>query len=362
MIDISAAASDAFARTRYLLWERRSFARWWRYALLSFLSGGNGGFNFRIPGGQSFDLKKKVSLFGLGLATASLGQFDTKFIPAIIIALLALLFLAIFFGWLSSCSQFVLLESVIYDRHELSEPFGRLKGKGTGLFFWTMLVALGFIAPAVFIGGGAAALTSASHNPLLTLPTTLAVFSLLGLLALTLCLLFSLTHHFVLPIAYRQRVGINAAWGLVSGTLGRHKIGALLFVLALVAVSLACLLCIACGVLLLGGISLLAGGVLLGVPGYLLYQAHIPAGAGLCAVAFALLFAGVCLFTLLLVQTPFSIFSRCFGIYVMQQMLPEFGLLPLGGRPEKLPEESVPSDEPRPLGSLLDDSWQRPEF
>lgn len=55
--------------------------------------------------------------------------------------------------------------------------------------------------------------------------------------------------------------------------------------------------------------------------------------------------------------------ARCFGLYIMRQMMPKFGLLPLGGRPPQVaPEDPIPSSEPQPLGSLPEDSWQRSEL
>ncbi|MBS2036505.1 hypothetical protein JST97_16050 [bacterium] len=362
MMDIPAAAGHAFARTQYLLWERRSFSRWWRYALLSFLTGGSGGFNFKVPAGQSIDFKKKFGVLGLALATASLAEFDTRLVPLILVAGLGIIFLGIFFGWLSSCAQFVLLESVVYDRHVLGESFGRLKGKGTGLFLWTVVVSLVFLLPVGAVGFGAALLASASDNPLLNLPVTMGAISLIGLLILSLCVLFSLTHHFVIPVAYRQKVGVQSGWGLVAGSLGRQKWGVLLFLLALIALSLVFMLTLGCALMLSCGIALVGGGLVLSIPAYLLYQAHMELGLALCVGLLGLLLMGTFLVTLLAVQTPFSVFSRCFGIYAMQQMLPEFGLLPLGGRPDKIAEEPIPSEEPQPLGSLTEDSWQASEL
>jgi hypothetical protein len=362
MLDIPRAASDAFARTKYLLWERRSFARWWRYALLCFLSGGNGGFSFKSPGGQGIDFKKKFGMVGLCLATASLGNLDSKLIPLFLGIFLAVMFLVIIFAWLSSCAQYVLLESIVYDRHVLGESFGRLKGKGTGLFFWSLLVGLGFGVPLLVVGGATATVTSMSDNPVLSVPVALAGMSIIGILIMTLCVLFSLTHHFVIPVAYRQRVGLNSAWSLVGQTLRARKMDACLFLLALVALGIVTFLGLAAGVLVVCGGALIAGCLLLAVPAIALYQAHLSAGLGFCGILLGLLLLGTFLVTLLCLQTPFTVFSRCFGVYVMQQLMPQFGLLPLGGRPEMVREEPVLSEEPQPMGALLEDSWESPEF
>jgi hypothetical protein len=46
----------------------------------------------------------------------------------------------------------------------------------------------------------------------------------------------------------------------------------------------------------------------------------------------------------------------------MQQLMPEFGLLPLGGRPEQVVEDEIVPEEPHPPGALPEDAWERPEL
>jgi len=113
---------------------------------------------------------------------------------------------------------------------------------------------------------------------------------------------------------------------------------------------------------LVTGVVGLVSGLLLAMPAFFLYQAHMTAPAVLCGVLFAMVLFGTLFFSSLSFQTPVTVLTRCFGIYIMQQLMPEQGLLPLGGRPEQIQEDPILREEPQPLGALPEDSWQRPEL
>jgi hypothetical protein len=366
MLDISAALSDAYKRTRYLIWERRSFGRWWRYALLSALTsgGGGGGFNFRVPLQLLQASKKETAMVGLALSTCALGDLDAGLVPLILGVGIGLFLFALFFAWLSSCAQFVMIESIVYDRHVLGESFGRLKGNGTGFFFWTILVTLLCLIPMglVIIGAVGSGFAVAQSAPGLIVLISMAALAVVAVMAIAMCAFFALTTQFVVPVAYRQRIGLNPAWSLVWQTLSQRKGDTCLFLLVLMGVAMAGAFGVMMGVMLVGGVVALVSGLLLGMPAFFLYQQHMVAPAVLCGVLFGLIvFSGIVL-TSLSFQTPLTVFTRCFGIYIMQQLMPEMGLLPLGGRPEQIQEDPILSEDPQPLGALPEDSWQRPEF
>lgn len=368
MLDISAALNDAYKRTKYLLWERRSFGRWWRFALLGMLTGGGGGgggFNLRVPLQLLQASKKETAMLGLVLATGAVGDFDTALLPIILAFSLGIFALAIFFAWLSNCAQFVLVESIVYDRHVLGEPFGRLKSNGTGLFLWSFLVGLACMIPAgaVIAGGVGMGVMAGENAPgamLMIGLAALAVLSVLGLGALTL---FVLTTQFVVPVAYRQRLGISAAWSLVWQTLRQRKADTFLFLLVLMGVAMAGAFGVMMTVMLVTGLMAVVSGVVLGLPAFFLYQQQMVAPAIVCGVLFTLVVLGSMFVSSVALQTPLTVLTRCFGIYIMQQMMPDFGLLPLGGVPEPVElEDPILRQEPQPLGALQEDSWQRSEF
>lgn len=368
MLDISAALNDAYKRTKYLLWERRSFGRWWRFALLGMLTGGGGGgggFNFRVPMQLLQASKKETAMLGLVLATGAVADFDTAMLPLILGFALGVFLLAIFFAWLSNCAQFVLVESIVYDRHVLAEPFSRLKSNGTGLFIWTLLVGLACMLPAggVIAGGVGVGVLAGEDSPGALLAVGLSALALLAVLGLAICVLFALTTHFVVPVAYRQRLGISSAWSLVWQTLRQRKGDTCLFLLVLMGVAMAGAFGVMMGVMLVGGLVAVVSGIVLGLPAFFLYQQQMTAPAILCGVLFALVLLSSLFVSSLFFQTPLTVLTRCFGMYIMQQLMPEFGLLPLGGIAEQAREEDpILSHEPQPLGALAEDSWQRPEI
>ncbi|MBX3169513.1 MAG: hypothetical protein KF760_19080 [Candidatus Eremiobacteraeota bacterium] len=367
MLDISAALNDAYKRTKYLLWERRSFGRWWRFALLSMLTGGGGGggFNFRLPLQLLQANKKETAMLGMVLATGAVGDFDTAMLPFFIGFAVGIFAFAIFFVWLSNCAQFVLVESIVYDRHVLGEPFGRLKSSGTGLFLWTFLVGLACMIPAggVIAGGIGVGYMAGGDSPGTVLMIGLSTLALLAVLGLGICTLFALTTQLVVPVAYRQRLGISSAWSLVWQTLRQRKADTCLFLLVLVGVAMAGAFGVMMGIMLVTGLVAMVSGIVLGLPAFFLYQQQMAVPAVICAVLFGVVVLGALFVSSLAFQTPLTVLTRCFGMYIMQQMMPEFGLLPLGGIPEQAQaEEPILSHEPQPLGAVPQDSWQRPEF
>lgn len=368
MLDISAALSDAYTRTKYLLWERRSFARWWRYALLSTLtggSGGGGGFNFRIPAQLIQANKKETAMLGMALACGAVGDFDTALIPLIVGLVVGALLIGVFFAWLSSIAQFVLIENIVYDRQVLAEPFGRLKSNGTGLFIWTLLVSLACLIPmgVVIAGGVGMGVMAGDNSPGPILMVIFACLAVLLVMGLAMGTFFALTNHFVVPISYRQRLGISSAWSLVWQTVRQRKADTFLFLICMVGLAMAGAFGVVMGVMMVTGLVAVISGILLGMPAFFLYQAQMTVPAALCGILFVLVLCGTLFLSGLAFQTPLTVMARCFGLYIMQQMMPEFGLLPLGGRPEQVAqEEPILNTEPQPLGALQEDSWQRPEF
>jgi len=371
MLDINAALTDAFKRTRYLVWERRSWSRWWRYSLLSALTGGGGGGKIQMPvGGLGEEKKKSTAMLGMLLATSALSTSDTGFIGVMVAVIAIVLVLGLFFAWLSSCAQFILLENIVYDRHSLLEPLGRLKGRGLSLLLFTLAVVLAILVPyGLTVTGGAVVFGVAVPNPennvaaiILGILTLLA--SLLGML-LVLGAILATTNNLVVPVMYRQQVSPTAGWGLLWPGLRQRKLDWFLILLCQLGLSLGGSMAVLFALL---AIALVAGLILLvicGIPAFLCFSQGLKAPALLIAIAAGALLLILILGSSFLLQMPVTIMARCFGVYALQQIMPEFGLLPLGGRPlDPISELPTPSEEPAPLGSVPDhqEEWKRPEF
>ena len=370
MLDFNSAVSNGYKRTRYLVWEKRSWARWWRYSLLSTMTGsggGGGGGGFNVPTASPHDAKRKTAMLGVILATGALGQVDMASMALVLGVVLAGMMMLLFFVWLSNCAQFVFIENLVYDRHMLLEPLGRLKGQGTSLFLFSLSILFGLLVPfAVVVAVGAGLMVWMRESiPLLVVGGLLMLGALLTVICLLVAIL-STTTQLVVPVSYRQRTNVSDGWSLLWPTLKSHKLDWFLFLLCQIGLTMAGGLVTIFALLAVALVAGLVFGLILGLPAFLCYTsgAHIP--AMVLGFGFLLLFLLTLMLSGFLMQMPIGVFVRCFSIYIMQQLTPEFGLLPLGGRPLEAPPEEEEIDSPAPLGSVSlregDGEWQRPEF
>ncbi|HXE71634.1 MAG TPA: hypothetical protein VNO81_03155 [Candidatus Nitrosotenuis sp.] len=339
-VDFSRALSCAWNRCVYLLWERRSVPRIACFAFLNFLSGGAGGggasFNYRIP----LRDEKSSAVTAAGAATlAALGAGYSASEGVLIAAvLLFVLSLALLLGWLGAVARLVLLENMAADREAVVEPFARLARLGTSWFLFVLgmglvcLLLLGGMAAAGF-GLYTAGILEEGMTGAVILLVSLGILLFLGLVLLML--LINLFHgEVVAPIMYRRQVGALEAWSDLLARLRQAPGLWALYVLLRTALGVgagmaAALALIVC---LLG--VLLVVGILVGLPTLVLTLAFSSAAKGIALgglVVAIILFLVVTFPLSLVVATPGSIFLRAFSIYVLQQVEPDYYLLPWGG-------------------------------
>lgn len=356
MLDFNVAVGDAYKRTRYLVWEQRSWSRWWRYSLLSAMTGSGGGnFHFQVPAGVSGEKKKDLALLGVVLGTGAIGNFDTNLLLIFAgIGMLALL-LGFFFAWLGSCAQFVFLENVLCDRHRLLEPLGRVKSQGTSLLLFSLGVSMAVLVPflMVAVACGIGLYEQRDNLGMMIAAVLFFLASLFGLICF-LGAIFSTTTSLLAPLMYQNKISTTQAWSQAWPTLRSRKLDWFLFLLCHLGLTMAGGVVVLFGLL---GILLLVGvvfGLLLGLPAYFLYTAGSQDLAMLCLLLLVLILILVTMISSLLLQMPVSVFVRCFGVYMMQQFLPEYQLLPVGGGGQSLfiPKDGT-ANEPGPLGSPL---------
>ncbi len=356
MLDFNVAVGDAYRRTRYLVWEQKSWSRWWRYSLLSAMTGSGGGnFHFQVPAGVGGEKKKDLALLGVVLGTGAIGNFDNELLLMFAgIGVLALL-LGIFVAWLSSCAQFVFLENVLCDRHRLLEPLGRVKAQGTSLFLFSIGVSLAILLPFFMVAAACGMGLYSQRDDLGMMIAALLFF--LACFFGVICLLgaiFSTTTSLLAPIMYQRKISTSQAWSQAWPTLRSRKLDWFLFLLCHLGLTMAGGMVVIFGVL---GVVLLVGavvGLVLGLPAYYFFTSGSQEIGAICLILLVLILVFVILLSSLLLQMPVSVFVRCFGVYALQQFLPECQMLPAGGGGQSLltPEKPVPS-EPGPLGSPL---------
>jgi hypothetical protein len=286
--------SRAAERTRRVLFEQPfNGSKWWvmgfAYFLASLDSGGGG---LQLPslgrgpggGGRFAEASRWVTEhWGLFAVLGSL-------------ALLVLVLAGILFSWLASRGKFVFLDNLVNNRGAIGEPWRRFAQAGNDLFWFKLkwaLAGVSILVLAALVGValgwgniqaralGVGAVLGILVAALLILPTVLA-----------LALLFWLLDDFAVPVMVLRGSGPRQALGLVWQELVRPHTGAVVTYAVLR--------------LLLGAV---ARGVMLALA---LCTCCILALPYLSSVAFL----------------PIGVFFRHYGLYFLEQLGPEWQLIP----------------------------------
>ncbi len=336
------AINNAFERTKYLLWERRSRTRWRNFALLSWLcgySGGGGGggggdFSSLFKGtGDKRDTSMRL-LLGCSLASAlgaGASEFDEikPYIGLILVLCLGIFALSMFVLYASNFARVILVENIVHDRDAIAEPWSRLSGMGWSVLWWgvgyffvsAVILGLLVVAPGVGIA------VMGEHDPgmyLLYLPFFLWLFAVL----LPLGFIQGYFQEIVIPLMYRQKCSSTEAWAifkpLFNAQKGKWIVYMLLHFFLVMAASI-----VASMIMLM---VLLMVGLVLGLPTLAMFAVSSTAGI-VTAVVTGTLFVIACFVFGCLLTMPVTVLGRSFSMYILQQVAPEYGFLPLGGRP-----------------------------
>ncbi len=358
------AINNAIERTKYLLWERRSKVRWRNYAILSLLcgtqSGGGGGggggdFSQLFKGTDHHDSSLRVmltcSLAGaLGLGAQAGDGFDSMkpYVGLIIIAVLGLLTLALAMTFASNFARVILVENIVHDREAIAEPWGRLSRLGWSVLWWGVgfvivtLVVLGLLCGVPF-GAVAVMAEGGNHGALLLLIPLL--FWFLALL-IPICFVQGYFQEIVVPLMYRQNITANEAWALFKPMFKAQKMRWIGYMV------IHFFLCVAGNIAssLAGLLVVMVVGIVLAVPTAALWYAGGTTLGIICAVVAVPLFIAAWIGIFALFNAPVTVAARSFSMYILQQVAPEYGFLPLGGRPLQTPLHGI---EVNPAGTGL---------
>lgn len=345
-MNYSEAINNAMERTKYLLWERRSRVRWRNFGILSFLCGPNSGGGGGGGGGDFSQLFKGSGdhretsmrmLLGcsvasaLGAQAADLG--GEKFMPylgLIILVGLGLFALGLVCLFASNFARLILVENIVHDRDAILEPWSRLSRLGWSVLWWGFgFFVMAFVVAAILIGGPAAAIgVMSAKSPgaaLLFLPLLLWMVVVM----LPLGFINGYYQEIVIPLMYRQNCSATEAWALFKPLFNAQKGKWLLYMV------IHCLITMAGGIAagLAALMVMIALGLVLGVPTMAIYAGAGP-GVGLpvAVVAVAVFVVAMCIVGALF-NMPVTVAARSFSMYILQQVAPEYGFLPLGGRP-----------------------------
>jgi len=218
----------AWDRSAHMLFRPFQMRTWLVLGFAAFLSeylSGNTGssFNYRAGRGEGHRIAGAV----VGFLTHPAWTLVAIVVVACIVTL------GILFLWLSSRGSFVFLDDVVRARAAIVEPWGRLARLGDSLFAWRLLfVVIVVVAAASFAVPLVVAVLSgwSEDGPhwerLLALGPLVALGALFGVVVAYVHLFL---HHFVVPIMYRDAIGVTAAWSRFLGLLQRHPGAFLLY-------------------------------------------------------------------------------------------------------------------------------------
>ena len=306
-ISVIEPLSEAFARTKLILFDPFSMEKWFIMGFCAWLaqlgSGGGSGSSNWSGGGPGQD--------GGGGIPADFKNNVVQHLPLIITIGVLVFVVGLIIGlvvtWLNSRGRFMFLDCVANNTAEVKRPWTQYRELGNSLFkfrvvvgfiiFFLMLLLAGAGAFVyfTFLQGG----QEAAKVPI--------IFSIIGavVLLIPLCILFGLitkfTNDFVVPIMYLRHCKCTDAWREFLDLAGRNK-----------------------GILTL----------------YVLFGIIIGMGTGAAVIALAL---GTCCLACCVMAIPYLgtvlllpiiTFVRCYSLYFLRQFGDQYDVFPVEAGPE----------------------------
>lgn len=348
MVNFGEIINSSANWTIAVLFKPFNFKKWMLLTLIALLAGslssGFNGCNFNYRHSDSAKTSKSTVESS---PEASAPSRDKPLLPeekAVIIGVVAVcifivLLLIILFSWLGGRFSFIFIEDVIKRDASVKVPFTANREIGNSYFLFnlsfifTYLILLGlivFLCIMTCIKSGifntdAPGAKQIFQFFLILLPYLLAAFILIVITAL----IALVTKDFVLPIMFKDKIGIFRAWPKAFGILRRHiwdfviyvfiKIGlaigaAIVYMLAFII----CLLGILIPIMLLGfGLYLISRSL----PSSALIAYWVAIGVIATPIFLFLLY---CLISL---NLPFGVFFRTFSMKFLGRLDPQYDLI-----------------------------------
>ncbi len=246
-VSYSLPAERAWSRMVRMLFRPFRFETWFVVGFAAFLSGHipsfSGGKSTVVRHGSRPDLPAAARHAAAFLLHPVWGILALAIVTALAIGILI-------FMWLSSRGKFIFLDNVARERAAIVEPWKRYACHGNSLFVFRLVFIFlaGSIAIAISLPLLPAVLRAiASGEGWQWLTAILVVWWLAAMLPFVLvaaCAALFL-NQFVIPIMYRDDLGVLAAWKRFFSLFGHHKLSflayALLYLLVTIVVGVAVL-------------------------------------------------------------------------------------------------------------------------
>jgi len=221
------------------------------------------------PGGSGSSWQRHAAGHGIPAPARRVAEFLLHPVwgPLILALVIAAIIGVLLFTWVSCRGKFIFLENVALERAAIVDPWRRFKRHGNSLFaFWFVMTV---VVVAIAIGISLPLLppllhTVASGEDWQLLVAEIAVWWLAAMLPFVLlaACTYLFLYQFVVPIMYRDDLGVLAAWRRFLSLFADHKasfIGFAFFFLILTAV-------VASAILFAGVATCCLGFLLLAIP------------------------------------------------------------------------------------------------
>ena len=158
-----------------------------------------------------------------------------------------IVFLFFIFTWLYSRFSFIFLEAIVKNDASVKMPFHENKSAGNSYFLWNVIIALigsafvGLLGLAGYLSLSRIGIFSQGIKPgagriILAVLPVLLTFIVFVIIAV---LLNFVVRNFILPVMYKDKVGILKAWPPVLSILKEHKGSVSLYLLIKVGLFIA---------------------------------------------------------------------------------------------------------------------------
>lgn len=255
-------------------------------------------------------------------------------ITGIIVLGIGLVVFTIFFLWISSRLNFVLLNTLVTKDTSIKETFRASKETGDSYFGWTLIFwGASFFVLLMVALAGAFLFAAAKGNTGWIAMIGIPLGSLTFIFILAIIAIGTAMHDFVLPIMYREKIPAMEAVNkfLKVGMPGFRKIAQYLLIIFGFWILATILQAIVAFFMAAGG--LIAGGIL-AIPGIILIKVipflKIPLIILSIFIAVALILAVIMVIGM--VMLPAVIFFRVFALAYLTRLYPECDLLGFVGR------------------------------
>lgn len=225
-ISYSEPLSRGWNRMKKALFQPFDIVKWINIGFTAFLSGltdCQGGSSGNNSGTKTSDWNDFFNF--PEIAQDWLNNHPLYFNLIILGAILLFIFITVLI-WLSSRGKFMFLHNVVHNKAEVAHPWHEFKKEGNSLFWWrfifSWIVFFTFAAFFVFC------FITARNMYFGEVPVGIKVWTIAGLVLLFLIMIIIVGYislflnDFVVPVMFKNRLGVNRGWGKFFSLFGRH--------------------------------------------------------------------------------------------------------------------------------------------